>query len=158
MAENRVIGNNNALIWHIPEDLKRFKALTMGKPVIMGRKTFESIVSQLGKPLPGRENIVISQSGFTAPGASIYKTLPEALAYAKTLNAEEVFIIGGAQIYALALPLADKLYITKIHKTYQGDAYFPDFDSKIWQKKKEENCAGDPPFSFSLWEKKQILP
>ncbi len=129
LGRNRVIGKNNRMPWHISDDLKRFKALTLGHPVVMGRKTFQSI----GKPLPGRENIVITRShAFAAPGCRVVHSLAEALTAAQ--GAAEVFVIGGAQIYALALPLAGRLQLTEVDAAVDGDAYFPDFDRSAWRE------------------------
>src|ERR1700688_558975 len=115
MGRNREIGKGNQLLWHIPGDLKRFKQLTMGHPVIMGRKTFESIVSKLGKPLPGRTNIVISRDkNWSYKGAVIAHSLEEAFSKASNTDSEEVFIGGGSQIYEQALPHVDRLYLTLI--------------------------------------------
>lgn len=133
IAENNVIGDNNQLIWHIPEDLKRFKALTMGHHIIMGRKTWESI----GRALPGRISIVISRNpNYLAPGAIVVTSLEDALAKAQSDN--EVFIIGGAQIYEQALPLANKLYLTQVHKAFEGDVSFPEIDKNIWKQVSSE--------------------
>ncbi len=129
VAENNVIGNNNKLIWHISEDLKRFKKLTTGHPVIMGRKTYESLPF---KPLPKRKNIVISsQKNLKFDGAVIVNSVNKALEECK--KEKEVFICGGAEIYKLFLPLADKLYITKVHKTFEGDTFFPEPDFSKWK-------------------------
>lgn len=120
----RAIGKNNQLLWKIPEDLKRFKELTSGHPIIMGRKTFESI----GRPLPNRQNIIISRNANLAViGATACHSLPEALADAKTNNPKEIFIIGGAEIYKQAMPLADKLYLTLVESDAEGDAFFPNY-------------------------------
>ena len=124
-ADNHVIGRDNAMPWHIPEDFKHFKAVTMGKPCIMGRKTFQSIVQSLGKPLPGRVNIVVSRTNFQHPGALTCKDLDEAIDQAAKTGSDEVCVIGGAQIYALALPVADKIYLTRMHQSPEGDAMFP---------------------------------
>ncbi|MCF8495993.1 MAG: dihydrofolate reductase [Alphaproteobacteria bacterium] len=148
MAKNRIIGGENRLLWHIPEDLKRFKALTMGKPVIMGRRTFESIVEQLGKPLPGRPNIVVSRSGYKAEGASVFPDLEQAIAHGETLTEGEIFIIGGAQIYAQALPLATRIYLTEIDRDYEGDAFFPALSPSAWRIEAQEPHEGDPAFTF----------
>ncbi|MCB4756559.1 MAG: dihydrofolate reductase [Elusimicrobia bacterium] len=124
MTNEGVIGINNRLPWHLSDDLKRFKKITMGHPVIVGQKTFES----LGKPLPGRRNIVMSDDPhFKAEGATVVHSFEEALAACPDKN-EEVFIIGGVSIYRLALPHADRLYITLIHNHIEGDAFFPPFD------------------------------
>jgi len=125
VGRNRELGLGNGLLWHIPEDLKRFKALTLGHPVIMGRKTFESI----GKPLPGRTNLVVSRSALS---------LEDALAQAKKLDKEEVFIIGGVQIYEQALPYADRLYLTLIEDTKEADAFFPEYEKLFTKKVSEE--------------------
>jgi dihydrofolate reductase len=127
MAKNRAIGKDNALPWHIPEDLKRFKALTMGHPIIMGRKTFDSI----GRPLPGRRNIVISRNRTLAiPGVDVAGSLEEALA---ACSAEpELFVIGGEQIYAQALVHADRIEMTEIEQAVDGDAFFPPIDDAMW--------------------------
>src|SRR3972149_9481630 len=123
LTRNGVIGRGNRLPWHIPEDLKRFKALTLGHPVIMGRKTFESILATLGKPLPGRENIVVTRSrAFAHPGCRVVQSIEEALATAD--GADEMLVIGGGQIYALAPPFADPLPLTEGHAETPGDAYF----------------------------------
>jgi dihydrofolate reductase len=132
LARNRVIGRGNAMPWHLPADLKRFKALTLGHPVIMGRKTWDSILAALGKPLPGRASIVISRSsGKDFPGATVTHSMPAAIAAAGVVAnaADEVFVIGGAEIYALALPFADRLYLTEIHADVEGDAWFPQYSA-----------------------------
>ena len=124
MTDERVIGKNNALPWHLSEDLKRFKQITMGHPIVMGRKTFQSI----GRPLPGRQNIVITRDkNFHADGVTVVHDLCEAFASA-TQDQSEIFVIGGAEIFAAALPLADRLYLTRIHKKIDGDVFFPPFD------------------------------
>jgi dihydrofolate reductase len=129
IAENNVIGNNNQLIWHIPDDLKRFKALTMGHHIIMGRKTWESI----GRPLPGRKSIVVTRNtNYEANGAQIAYSLESAIAMAK--GDEEVFIIGGGELYRQALPLANKLYLTKVHSNYEGDVTFPQINTNEWKE------------------------
>ena len=136
LGRNRVIGRNKRMPWHISEDLKRFKALTLGHPVVMGRKTFESI----GKPLPGRDNIVVTRShDFAAAGCRVVHSLAEALAAVQ--GAAEVFVIGGAQIYALALPLATRLQLTEVDISIDGDAHFPEFERKLWQEVSRESHA-----------------
>lgn len=133
LARNRVIGRDNRMPWHISDDLKRFKSLTLGHPVVMGRKTFQSI----GKPLPGRDNIVITRSdAFAAPGCRVVHSLAEALSAAQ--DGPEVFVIGGADIYALALPIADCLQLTEVDAETDGDAYFPDFDRGAWREVSRE--------------------
>jgi dihydrofolate reductase len=154
MAENRCIGHNNRMPWHISEDLKRFKTLTMGHPVIMGRKTFESILGYLNGPLPGRDNIVISRSGFTAPeGATVTSSVKNAINLANDIanknNINEVFIMGGAQIYAHTLELADRLHLTKVHQSVDGDAFFPPLEESDWNETwREDHLDNDPPYSF----------
>jgi len=131
MANNRVIGKDGAIPWHIPEDMKHFKRLTMGKPIIMGRKTYESI----GKSLSGRTNIVVTRNpDFEAEGVTVTHSLLEALEFAKTLNSEEIFVIGGEQLYAAALPDADRLYLTYVDTEVEGDTFFPEFDRNEWRE------------------------
>lgn len=128
MTQARVIGYQNAIPWHVPEDLQHFKRVTLGNPIIMGRKTFESI----GKPLPKRHNIVISRSLVAPSGVTVVPSLKAALDYAASL-AEHSFIIGGAAVYAAALPLADDLYISCIPGDYPGDRYFPAISPNVWE-------------------------
>ena len=133
MAENRVIGRNNQLPWYLPNDLKYFKAVTMGKPIIMGRKTYESI----GKPLPGRTNIVVTtQPSWTADGVRVAHSIDEALTLAQSVaiveGADEVMIIGGAQLYTEMLDRVERLYLTLIHAEVEGDAHFPELDLSLW--------------------------
>ncbi len=129
LAANRVIGKDNALPWRLPADLKRFKALTLGHPVLMGRKTHESI----GRPLPGRRNLVISRSrGYIAPGCDIIHSLDEAISACR--GAREIFVIGGAELYRVALPRAHCLEFTEIHAEFEGDATFPEFYRSQWRE------------------------
>jgi len=152
MTDERVIGRNNALPWHLSEDLKRFKKITMGSPIVMGRKTFGSI----GKALPGRRNIVITRnSAFKAEGAEVVHSLDEALYLCERLEGDkkDFFVIGGAEVFRLALPKAGRLYLTLIHKKFEGDVYFPEFDLKKDFKvieKSDHASPGDPPFSYSF--------
>ena len=133
MAANRVIGKDNKMPWHLPEELGYFKRVTMGKPVIMGRKTFESI----GRPLPGRKNIVLSSNpGFRADGVTLVTTLEEALAAAG--ECDEVMIIGGARLYQQMLPKAERLYLTQIEVTVDGDAFFPEYQDFGWHESASE--------------------
>jgi len=159
MAENRVIGRNNNLPWHLPNDLKYFKQLTTGEPVIMGRKTYDSI----GRPLPNRVNIVVTRDAdFMADGIKVVHNLESALdlADAECLmsGAEEVIIMGGAQIYQLGLPVADRLYVTLVHANVEGDAWFPDVDFNNYQEVSRENFSADGPnpydYSFCVFDKK----
>lgn len=153
VAENGTIGDRNALLWHISEDLKRFKALTTGHPVIMGRKTYES----LGRPLPNRTNVVLSRSGGEFPGCRVVRSLDEALALFP--DDEELFIIGGAQIYEQALPLADRLYLTRVCHPYEGDTSFPEWDASEWHlASSEAHPSGREyphPFVFERWERRR---
>lgn len=128
IAENGIIGDKNALLWNIKEDMRRFRTTTTGHPVIMGRKTFESI----GRPLPKRTNVVITRGDNTFEGCEVAHSLEEAVAMFP--KEEEVFIIGGAQIYAQALPIADRLYLTIVHRDYEGDTAFPKFDMAEWRE------------------------
>lgn len=150
VAANGVIGAGGRLPWHLPEDLKHFKALTLGHPVIMGRKTWESI----GKPLPGRENIVVTRrAGYDAPGASIASSLGAALALCS--GEPVVFVIGGSQLYAEALPIAAGLVLTELQRDYPGDARFPAFDRSAWREtqRQPQTSADGLRFDFVLYEK-----
>lgn len=150
VAANGVIGAGGRVPWHLPEDLKHFKSLTLGHPVIMGRRTWESI----GRPLPGRENIVVTRRpGFEAPGASVAASLEAALALC--LGEPVVFVIGGAELYAAALPIADGLVLTEIHRDYEGDVRFPDWDRARWREtqRKPRVTADGVRFDFVLYER-----
>ena len=137
MANGRVIGIDNTLPWRLPADLKRFKATTMGKPIIMGRKTWDSI----GRPLPGRLNIVISRNGdYPAEGACVVTSLEAAIALAEQEQVDEIMIMGGANIYQQAMPLVDKMYLTIIDLDIAGDAWFPEYDSSRWRVVSETPC------------------
>ena len=128
-AENRAIGRNNQLLWHLPDDLRWFKKNTIGKPIIMGRKTYESI----GKPLPDRQNIVVTRNAdFQAPGCIVVASLEAALQTPK--NDAEIMVIGGAEIYALALPYTKRLYLTQVQASFEADAYFPEVDWQSWRE------------------------
>lgn len=147
MARDRVIGGNNQLLWHISEDLRRFKALTMGCAIIMGRKTYESI----GRALPGRKNIVLSSDkSLELQGCVVVESIAQALE--KCEDSQEIFVIGGGQIYEQTLAMADKLYITYVDAAYQGDTLFPEIDQNLWQETSREDFdAGEKfgsPFSF----------
>ena len=157
VAENRVIGSQGKIPWHIPEDLKRFKTLTTGHTVLMGRKTYESLPPKF-RPLPQRRNVIIShQLGYQQPGAEVYHSLEEALQAVgqekegKEIYGKEIYVIGGQQIYELALPLADGLEITEVHQQVKGDAYFPEIDKKIWREEWREDHTG---YSFVQYIKK----
>ena len=131
VAQNHVIGHKNELPWHLPDDSAYFKRKTSHHPIIMGRKSFES----LGKPLPNRTNIVITRNAdFKAAGVTIVHTLDNGINAARSVNQEEIYVIGGAEVYTMALPIATTLYMTEIHRAYEGDAYFPDFDKSEWDE------------------------
>lgn len=153
IAANGMIGCHNRLLWHIREDLQFFKRTTAGHPVVMGRRTFDS----LGRPLPGRRNVVVTrQSDWRFDGVETVHSLEQALALFDPR--EEVFIIGGAQIYAQALPLADRLYITRVEKEYEGDTVFPAFETKDWRlvftERHDRGEMFEHPFRFEMWERK----
>lgn len=155
-ADNGVIGRDNGLPWHLPADLRHFKRLTVGKPVVMGRRTFESI----GKPLPGRHNIVLTRDpDWRAEGVTVVPNLAEAIAAAgldpKT-RAEEVMIIGGATIYAEALPVATRVHLTEVHAAPDGDTILPAFDPDRWRETAREDHPaeeGHPAYSFVTLER-----
>ena len=158
MAQNRCIGVNNAMPWHLPEDLKYFKRTTLGKPVIMGRKTFDSI----GRPLPGRKNIVITRNpSWQFEGVEVVNGLDQGLllakAAARSAEVDEIMVIGGAQIYAAALPLAERMYITQVATSFEGDAFFPDFDQEAWRLAGSESHAADEHNTygcrFQIWNR-----
>ncbi|MGB5081437.1 MAG: dihydrofolate reductase [Burkholderiales bacterium] len=147
VARNRVIGRDNRIPWRLPEDLKHFRKLTLGHAVIMGRKTFESILAFSGKPLPGRDNIVITRSReWSGSGCRIAHSLEEAIAAVP--ERRDAFVIGGAEIYSLALPAASRLYLTEIARDFAGDAFFPEFDRSRWQEVSRERGASGAPDGF----------
>ena len=154
MARNRVIGRDNALPWRLPADLAYFKRVTMGHPVIMGRRTYESI----GKPLPGRLNIVVSRNPqFRAPGCTVAGSLDEAWAVAGA--AEEVCVIGGTSLFAEALPVADRIHLTEVGAEVPGDTWFPEFDRGDWTEREVERHGRDErhahPFRIVVLERKR---
>jgi dihydrofolate reductase len=131
--KNRAIGYKNKLLWHIPADLKRFKALTLGHPIIMGRKTFESIVAMLGKPLPGRKNIVVTRNPeYSYPGVQVATSLEAAFAIAESEQPKEIHIGGGAELYAAALPYTDRLHLTLVDGEVLGDTFFPPYTDMFY--------------------------
>lgn len=154
VADNGVIGANGRLPWHLPDDLKRFKALTLGKPVIMGRKTWESLPR---RPLPGRQNIVVSrQRDYDAPGARVVPDFESALWAAAAV--EEIFVIGGAELYRIALASADRLYVTEIHARPQGDVVMPVIDRGEWieqSRVRHEALGSAPAYSDVVLERRQ---
>lgn len=145
VAANGVIGDRNDLPWHLPEDLKHFRALTMGHPIIMGRRTWQS----LGRPLPGRRSLVVSRDpAFRAEGAEVFPSLEAALAAAA--SATEVFVIGGAALYRTALPQADRLYITEIRRDFAGDTRFPEYDRGAWRESARECQRSSQGFDYDF--------
>jgi dihydrofolate reductase len=155
IGTNRVIGHDNELPWYLPDELKRFKALTTGHPIIMGRKTYESI----GKPLPNRLNIVITRDpSLVIDGCTVVTSFDEALEVAKKADPEIAFVIGGAQIYALALPKAARLYLTHVDTAPEGDILFPEFDESGWEVTEREWHDKDDKhpytFEFRTYERK----
>ena len=145
MSSNRVIGANNTLPWHISEDLKHFKSLTTGHTIIMGRKTYESI----GRPLPNRRNIVISRNTEASyEGAEVVHSIEDAFSICK--NDNEVFVIGGSNIYEQALSLVDYVYITEIKKSFSGDAFFPEINKQMWIESSRENHITNDGLEFSF--------
>ncbi|QCJ43185.1 dihydrofolate reductase [Bacillus sp. S3] len=154
MDENRAIGKNNQLPWHLPEDLKFFKRVTMGHPIAMGRKTHESI----GRVLPGRENIIITrQSGYTCEGCTVFNSVDEFVKYCRKQD-DEIFVIGGAEIFNETFPFVDRLYITFIYETFDGDTFFPEFTLDDWELSSSEKGIRDEKnpynYEFKLYERK----
>jgi dihydrofolate reductase len=150
VAANGIIGANGQLPWHLPEDLKHFKQLTLGHPVIMGRRTWES----LGRALPGRENIVVTgRPGYEAPGAAVATSLEAALALC--IGEPVAFVIGGTRLFETALPVANGLVMTEIHRDYQGDTWFPRYDRSRWREAQREAHTGadGTTFDFVLYER-----
>ena len=155
VAENGVIGKNGQLPWKIPGDLKRFQKLTMGKPVIMGRLTYES----MGGPLKGRTNIVLTTNpNYKAEGATVVTSLKDAISLAAKDNTDEIAIIGGNVVFAETLPRASKLEITEVHGTPEGDAYFPPFDKREWKEVLRDGPHQGPndslPYTFVTYERR----
>jgi len=151
-ADNGVIGRDNALPWHLPDDLKRFKSLTLGKPIVMGRKTFESI----GKPLPGRQNIVVTRdANYRREGVTVVHGVDEAVAAAS--GAAEIMIIGGAELFRLFLPRATRVHLTRVHADVAGDVVWPTLDHS-WKVVESKSHAADErhvsPMTFEVWEKR----
>ena len=159
VSTNNVIGAQGELPWRLSDDLQHFKKATMGKPIVMGRKTWESI----GRPLPGRQNIVVTrQAGFRAEGCDVVMSFDEGIVAAG--DAEELMVIGGSQIYELALPQAGRLYLTRVHTEIEGDAFFPEVDAAAWRLISDEQHAADEkneyPYSFQTYRRDSlgILP
>jgi dihydrofolate reductase len=150
VARNGVIGRDNQLLWHLPEDLKHFRAATMGAPVIMGRKTWESLPERF-RPLPGRRNLVLSREAqYQAPGAEVVTSLDKALALARASGAPRAFVIGGEQIYREAMPLADELLLTEVERDFEGDAHFPAFSGSAFAEVAREQHQAAPPNDFAF--------
>jgi dihydrofolate reductase len=145
MSENRVIGRGSQIPWHLPEDFRWFKQTTLGNVLVMGRKTFESI----GRPLPGRETIVLTQSGFSHPGVTTAATLEEVAA---KVAGRQAFIAGGAEIYRLALPLCSDLYLTLVKRTVEGDVFFPPFEDQF---ELAEEVRDTPEFKILHYRRKR---
>ena len=152
MGRNRVIGKDNTLPWRLPADMRHFRRVTMGKPVLMGRKTFES----LGRPLPGRRNIVITRNpDYQSSGCEIAVSIADAIALCA--EAEEIFFIGGAELYKQVVPLVDRLYLTEVEIEAQGDAWFPDYDCNAFREVSRESHTGEKGdalgFDFVVYER-----
>jgi len=157
LSRNRVIGAGNRIPWHIPDDFKHFKRTTMGHPIIMGRKTFESLG---GKPLPGRPHIIISRTPHSGPDSEMetitfVPTLDDAINLAGAMDGDEIFICGGAQIYALAMPRIDRMILTLIDRDYDGDTYFPAFDPSQWHT--TDLAHADTPVPYVIRQFDRIL-
>ena len=145
MASNRVIGLNNKMPWHLSADLKKFKSITMGSPILMGRKTYESI----GRPLPGRTNMIISRNlDYQQEGCLVFNDLKTAFTKAAE-STDEIFIIGGSDLYKAILPMADTIYLTLINRDFEGDTFFPEIDLNEWSEVTREDIKDDPDTSFS---------
>ena len=154
-SENNAIGKSNAMLWHLPEDLKFFKNTTWGMPVIMGRKTFEAV----GKPLLGRTNIIVtSNKEWSAENTITTTNIDNAIKVANDTNSNEIFITGGGEIYKQTLPIADKVYLTRVHTTIDGDAFFPEMDLNIWKIDFEKHVKSDEKnkfdMTFQTWKRK----
>src|SRR5579872_6380671 len=144
MSDNRAIGKDNQLLWHLPVDLKHFKQITMGKPILMGRKTYQSI----GHPLPGRKNIVITRDkNFKAEGCEVVHSIQAALELVK--NQQEICVIGGAELYRQMLPNIQRIYMTIVHHTFDADAFFPELNLSEWKEISRVECPADEKNQFS---------
>jgi len=156
VSENNTIGKNNRLPWSLPADLKYFKNTTWGMPVVMGRKTFDSI----GKPLPGRKNIILTRNKqWKKEGVEMATDVHEAVKKATTYDVKEIFIIGGAEIFKVALPMTQRVYLTRIHANFDGDVFFPELPETEWRLARRQDCEPDEKnvfsYSFQVWERKQ---
>ena len=152
IAKNNAIGKNNQLLWHLPKDLKHFKEITSGHTIIMGRKTYESV----GKPLPNRRNIIITRQNITIDGCEVVNSIDEALKLCA--GEDEVFIVGGAEIYKQAISLTDRIYLTIVHQEFEGDTYFPEIKGDAWKETEREDHETDEknlfPYSFITLERR----
>ena len=153
--ENNVIGRDNKLPWHLPNDLRYFKNQTWGMPILMGRKTFESI----GKPLPGRKSIVITRNDdWHHDGVNVVHSIEDAIQKAESFGVKEIFVIGGAEIFNSSLPETNRIYLTRIHEQFDGDVYFPEVSDKDWQLVSSRFCEADEKNAFNhtyqVWERK----
>jgi dihydrofolate reductase len=153
ISENNAIGKDNQLLWHLPADLKHFKEITTGHPILMGRKTYDSI----GRPLPNRRNIIITrQTDLNIPGTEVVNSMEEAISLCA--NEEEVFIIGGAEIYKSALSFTDRIYLTTVHQEFEADAFFPVLDKNEWLETAQQHHHADEKnavaYTFSILERK----
>jgi dihydrofolate reductase len=153
--ENNVIGKDNKLPWHLPQDLKYFKNQTWGLPILMGRKTFESI----GKPLQGRKNIVITRNeDWQHDGVDVVHTFEEAIEKAKGFDVKEIFVIGGAEIFKTTFDKADRIYLTRIHHQFEGDTYFPEVSTTNWNLTQQRFCHADEKniysHTYQVWERR----
>lgn len=153
--ENNVIGKDNQLPWHLPNDLKYFKNLTWAMPILMGRKTFDSI----GKPLPGRKSIVITRNkDWQHESVEVVHSIEDAIDVAKQNDVKEIFVIGGAEIFKTSFEAANRIYLTRIHHQFEGDVYFPELDSSQWELVKAKRCEPDEKnayaHTFQVWERK----
>jgi len=145
MASNRAIGINNKMPWHLSADLKKFKQITMGSPILMGRKTYESI----GRPLPGRTNVIISRNpNYRQPGCLVFTDIDQAIVHCCQSH-DEIFFIGGADLYQTMLPRAKTIYLTEIRKEFAGDTFFPEINSTEWLEVEREDIDDDPDAAFS---------
>ena len=143
IGSNNAIGKNNKLLWHLPKDLKHFKELTTGHTVIMGRKTYDSV----GKPLPNRRNIVITRQQIDIPGCEVVNSLDQAIGLCK--SEEEVFIVGGAEIYKQAMQVTNSIYLTIVHQSFDGDTYFPEIKADEWKETEREDYQPDEKHQFA---------
>lgn len=154
VSENNVIGKDNQLIWHLPADMKYFKEKTTGHCIITGRKNYESIPEKF-RPLPNRTNIIITrQRDYQAPGAIIVGSIEEAISEAKETGDSEIFIIGGGEIFTQTMRIADKIYLTKVHQSFEGDTFFPEIKSSQWKEMKRTDFQADEKnkFAYSFLE------